>query len=232
MATWRNDRIYALSLLAGCGAILLLYVAACVVVDPYSVFGLFDFSRMNVERSFRYAKTRYIAEHCGEYRGILFGNSRSLQFSERDMEDDFEERYFNFSVQADSFAGIEEKLAWLMPRCGFKDVVLVVDAQMMLSRPLDQGLFLREHYYVTRTSKWEFYAPFLLVRRRSCSRRHSSSWRRRSNPPRSLTSPGSSAISRRGAASRRYSVPAMAGSGRSHGIPRQHGGFPPDYPQA
>jgi hypothetical protein len=163
MATWRNDRIYALSLLAGCGAILLLYVAACVVIDPYSVFGLFDFSRMNVERSFRYAKTRYIAEHCGEYRGILFGNSRSLQFSERDMEDDFEERYFNFSVQADSFAGIEEKLAWLMPRCGFKDVVLVVDAQMMLSRPLDQGLFLREHYYVTRTSKWEFYAPFLLV---------------------------------------------------------------------
>ncbi len=163
MARWRNDQGYALALLGGCAAILLLYMAACVVVDPYSVFNLFAFSQANVERSYRYAKTKYIAEHCGEYRGILFGNSRSLQFSERDMADDFEERYFNYSVQADSFGGIEQKLGWLMPRCGFKDVVLVVDAQMMLSKPLDQGLFLREHYYVSQTSKWEFYLPFLLV---------------------------------------------------------------------
>jgi len=68
----------------------------CVVVDPYSVFGLFDFSRMNVERSFRYAKDQVHRRALGEYRGILFGNSRSCQFSERDMEGRLRGEIFQF----------------------------------------------------------------------------------------------------------------------------------------
>jgi hypothetical protein len=163
MTKRRDDRAYALYLLAGCGAILLLYMITCVVVDPYGVFGLFDYTRTNTERSLRYAKTGYIAEHCSEYRGILFGNSRSLQFKDSDLERDFTERYFNFAVHADSFEGIDEKLAWLMPRCGFRDVLLVVDVEMMLARARDQGLFLRQHYYISHGSKFEFYAPYLLV---------------------------------------------------------------------
>ena len=158
-----GNRSYALLLLAGCAAVVLSYVLACVVIDPYGVFDLFAFSRNNPERSLRYAKTAYIAEHCSEYRGILFGNSRSLQFSERDLQTYFEEPVFNFSVQADALPGIEEKLDWLLPRCPFKDAILVVDAQMLLSRPLDQGLFLREHYLVSDTSRLEFFAPFLMV---------------------------------------------------------------------
>ncbi|HUN47340.1 MAG TPA: hypothetical protein VMU85_12500 [Stellaceae bacterium] len=158
-----GNRSYALLLLAGCAAVVLSYVLACIVIDPYGVFNLFAFSQHNPERSLRYAKTAYIAEHCGEYRGILFGNSRSLQFSERDLQTYFEEPVFNFSVQADALPGIEEKLDWLLPRCPFKDAILVVDAQMLLARPLDQGLFLREHYLVSDSNRLEFFAPFLMV---------------------------------------------------------------------
>ncbi len=135
-----------------------------IVIDPYKVFGIFDFNRKNFEVNSRYLKTEYLRKHH-DYDAFIFGTSRAQAYAVDTLEKLTGQKTYNFCVPGENMNGILQKIRWLVADGhGIKRAVICLDYDFMFTaediEPFD--LLRQEHPLVSGEPGFGFYARYLM----------------------------------------------------------------------
>ncbi|MBN2297760.1 MAG: hypothetical protein JXM72_04165 [Deltaproteobacteria bacterium] len=136
--------------------------AITIAIDPYKVFGIFDFNKKNFEPNTRYLKIEHL---CGnhEHDAYILGSSRVATYDVNTARKLTGLNYYNLTA---SGASMEEVLAiaeWLVKTQYIRQVIVGLDFDaMFLAGSFDTNDLLRkEHYLVSGEHPLQFYLKFL-----------------------------------------------------------------------
>ena len=138
------------------------HVAATVAIDPYKVFGIFNFNNKNFEPNNRYLKIEYLRGNH-EHDAYILGSSRVAAYDVNTAKELSGWNYYNLTA---SGANMEEVLAvakWLVKTKHVRQMIVGLDFDaMFLAGPIDKYDLLRqEHYLVSGELPIMFYLKFL-----------------------------------------------------------------------
>lgn len=135
-------------------------VAPRYIIDPYGVFHPPQ-TETAKHVNLRYVKQRWLDDHCGDYGGFVFGNSRANGYETAALEEIYGTQFFNMTVPTESWRGIKVRAEWILDHCAPEIFVV----------PLGPGAtrypFFTEDYArieparFTGSSEWRLRADYL-----------------------------------------------------------------------
>ncbi len=142
---------------------LLGHVAIVIHYDPYRVFGLNDYNRVNFEPNTRFLKVEQIKQHP-EYEAFILGSSRAGIYSTATISQLSGLNYYNYGVSAASIEGVIRRIYWLTGNRDVKQIFLALDYDVMcLNHTIGEYDLLRqEHYELSGENPLRFYYKYLL----------------------------------------------------------------------
>jgi len=159
MKTYRRYlRIVLILLLAG----LTANVAANLYFDPYRVFGLKHYNRVNFEPNTRYLKAEHLRQHP-EIDAVLFGSSRAGFYDAAQLKACTGLNYYNYAASAAVIGDILPRVRWVSEGRHLKQAIFMVDYFMFMpggQSPHD--LLRKEHYLISGERPESFYFDYLL----------------------------------------------------------------------
>jgi hypothetical protein len=157
-------KAYILIFLAAAITTILCFVAASVIVDPYSIvhplLGEYSF-----EPNSRVAKVAFLSGNCSNYDSYFLGDSRSAVLSEGDLGDIGGRRFYNLSTPTDEIDSIVRRLNWLVRNgCHISTVIVneSIDGLLNEGERKKYGLLLSEAPAVSGENYLSFYSRFFL----------------------------------------------------------------------
>jgi hypothetical protein len=146
-----------------CFCVLLAgYMATAVILDPFKVFGITKLNERNMEPNTRYLKIEHLKKH-NDYRGFVFGNSRSNAFRTDLLSELTGLKFYNMNAQSDTPSKILLKLRWLVANQKVEAIMIGLDFDDV-SRPIVRNLSIlqeREHPAVRGESMTAFQYSYL-----------------------------------------------------------------------
>lgn len=131
-----NHARYVRFLLATIAGLFFLNLMWAIVLDPFKVFGIFDFNTRNWEPNTRYLKIEYLKKH--EFRGFILGTSRVNGYDVEVATQLTGVPFYNLNADSETPYGMYHKLQWLFGRQAVSQIILGLDFDEF-DQPLKRG---------------------------------------------------------------------------------------------
>ena len=161
--TTGNPARYVRFLLATMVGLFTLNLMWAIALDPFKVFGIFDFNTRNWEPNTRYLKIEYLKKH--EFRGFILGTSRVNGYDVEAATQLTGVPFYNLTADSETPYGMYHKIQWLFERQAVSQIILALDFDEF-DQPLKRGemdLPSQEHPEISKTSRFLFYWKYLWV---------------------------------------------------------------------
>ncbi|HEY0797985.1 MAG TPA: hypothetical protein VGD50_02490 [Candidatus Baltobacteraceae bacterium] len=159
-----KSAVYNRLLVALTAALLAVYVAAEVAIDPFGIFGIAHFNRKNFQPNTRFAEISYLEHHPDlDVDAYVLGSSRANFYSVETLDRVTGFHFYNMAAPSENSIGIYRKVKWLLAHRTVREVVIPLVYDFYNMTISDWNLSLLDHPDVTGENKLLFYGKNLLI---------------------------------------------------------------------